>query len=262
VCRFWIRRFASSVWWYVSFVAQTMSKVREAWVSTRRVLESTVYRRLDAALLTTIHGDPHPDNFMFATDREQGCVRAWPIDFAALRVGSIWFDMAYTILSASTHEYRRDNPQQVRAWVESYVRALQKHVVARQQQHDATPQMMAVRSLVESLTMENAIKGYYQEVATIVVHHLVPFSYSEGCCGEAENQVKSALRTKHRITRDVMIGGVEDLSQAGCHLDVVQWATKFGVVYNVRGCSPAHPEWLALCHTWDSWQQGALAACS
>jgi hypothetical protein len=110
-----------------------------------------------------------------------------------------------------------------------------------------------------SLTVEDAMKGYYAEVASIVVHHLLPYSYSEGCCGDTEKQMKSALRTKHRITRDVMIGGVEDLRQAGCHLEVVQWAVRFGVVYT-RDCSATHPEWLALCNTWDSWQQGAAAA--
>jgi hypothetical protein len=49
-------------------------------------------------------------------DRDHGGLRVWPIDFAALRVGSLWFDMVYTILCASTHAYRRDNPQQVRGW--------------------------------------------------------------------------------------------------------------------------------------------------
>ena len=84
-----------------------------------------------------------------------------------------------------------------------------------------------------------------------------PTANSEGSTDNDERKIGSALRTKHRITRDVMIGGVEDLRRENQHPEVVRWAEQFGVVY--RHDSAVHSEWLALCTTWDAWQLGCVA---
>lgn len=210
---------------------------RSCYHATRQVLQETLFP-VSHDLLCVIHGDAHPDNF-----RHTEHMGSIPIDWAACRIDSPFFDMTYCLLTSTPADVRSVRKDE---WIRHYAAALQRSMSARgSRSHESLKSF--------DWYHEKAKEGYYSELARIIVFHVLPFCYAEGAA--LPQNLMTVLKQAERIRQEVVVAGCQELTRAGKHGHVVKWVQEYAVAYHLD--NDEHPAVKRMQANLAVWQTSA-----
>lgn len=234
------RRCANKLEW----IYNGIDTCREVWIATKDALQHVFIHRsrrqqsqtkggtVGSNWKTLIHADAHCGNFLLRGDR------ALLIDWASLRVGSPFFDFAYLLVSSVPGDIRKKHYLE---WADCYAKALTKHSNGAWQ-----------------CSASDVVANYNEQLAAILLFHVLPFAYNEGTIGRGIDQAERlnrAFLTRKRIMIEAIQNTCDELdrSRPQVFLTLVSWVVHFGCVYTHSFRD--HPEYLIIRRLFDQWQQ-------